>query len=243
MRGHGSPRPPSATRMIAGTLVMAAAVSCQAEASSPPRAMADTEVFTEIAPGTYVVDPDGDPATPPRVVFTVPEEGWLSWTGAFKEQAGGDAADQLVGLTIAIPTHVVSDPCHEHGWHDPGPSVDDLAAALAALPGLELTTAPTAVTAHHYRGMYLEVTVPQLDYEPEVGFTDCIGGYLYTYRGQAEWGQTLSRFYQGPGQILQFWILDVRGTRLLIEANHFPDSPLEDMEALQAILDSVRIET
>lgn len=203
-------------------------------------AMADIEVFEEIAPGTYYVDADGNPETPPRVEFTVAEEGWFAWTGTYKEQAGHDV--QLVGLTIATVTHIVADPCSRHTWDDPGPSVDDLVAALAALPGLEPTTAPTEVTAYGYHGRYLELTVPQLAHEPAAGFTDCVGGYLYTYRGEAEWGRTLSRFYQGPGQILEIWVLDVEGTRLLIEATRFPDSPPEDVDELQAILDSIHIE-
>jgi hypothetical protein len=53
-------------------------------------------------------------------------------------------------------------------------------------------------------------------------------------------GRTLERFHQGPGQILEFWVLDVDGTRILIEANRFPDSPPEHVAELQAILDSIR---
>jgi hypothetical protein len=49
-------------------------------------------------------------------------------------------------------------------------------------------------------------------------------------------GRTLERFHQGPGQILEFWVLDVDGTRILIEATRFPDSPPEHVAELQAIL-------
>lgn len=147
------------------------------------------------------------------------------------------------GEYVAAVSQVVADPCRQHSWEDPGDSVDDLARALAALPGLEVTASPREVTAFDHQGMYLELTIPQLAHEPDVGFTDCVAGYLYTYRGEGEWGRTVERFHQGPGQILQLWILDVDGVRLLIEANRFPDSPAEDVEELQAILDSIRIES
>ena len=40
--------------------------------------------FTPLEPGTYVIDPDGDPSTPLRVGYEVPTEGWSSWIGAVK---------------------------------------------------------------------------------------------------------------------------------------------------------------
>ena len=40
----------------------------------------------------------------------------------------------------------------------------------------------------------------------------------------------------------EFWILDVDGTRLVIETNHSPASPPEDVAEMRAILDSIRIE-
>ena len=38
-------------------------------------------------------------------------------------------------------------------------------------------------------------------------------------------GPTVGRYYQGPGQVVEFWVLDVEGTPLVIEATWFPDSP------------------
>jgi len=40
----------------------------------------------------------------------------------------------------------------------------------------------------------------------------------------------------------EFWILDVDGTRLVIETTWSPASPPEDMAEMRAILDSIRIE-
>lgn len=42
--------------------------------------------------------------------------------------------------------------------------------------------------------------------------------------------------------IKESWILDVEGTRLLIETNWSPASPPEDVAEMRAIIDSIRIE-
>jgi hypothetical protein len=48
--------------------------------------------------------------------------------------------------------------------------------------------------------------------------------------------------YTGPGYTEEFWILDVEGTRLMIAAERSADSPQQDLEELNTILDSIRIE-
>lgn|GEM_PF-5236605 len=48
--------------------------------------------------------------------------------------------------------------------------------------------------------------------------------------------------YSSPGQIEEFWILDVDTPRLMIQANWFPESPSQDIAEMRAILDSIRIE-
>jgi hypothetical protein len=48
--------------------------------------------------------------------------------------------------------------------------------------------------------------------------------------------------YSEPGHTEAFWILDVEGNRLMIEANWSPDSPRKDVAEMRAILDSIRIE-
>jgi hypothetical protein len=65
-------------------------------------------------------------------VHEVPAEGWLQWIGAvrFSTETQG-----YVGVSIATVTNLVRDGCRDHRPADPsvGSSVDDLAAALAAL--------------------------------------------------------------------------------------------------------------
>jgi len=62
-------------------------------------------------------------------------------------------------------------------------------------------------------------------------------GAIDTEPGDAFYG------YNGePGRTEEFWILDVDGTRRVIEANWSPASPRKDVAEMRAILDSIWIE-
>jgi hypothetical protein len=83
-------------------------------------------------------------------------------------------------------TNLVRDGRRDHRPADPpvGPSVDDLAAALADLAPFKVTSPPRDVTAFGYRGKHLELTVPDLSHAGkglESGFTECIDGNLESW--------------------------------------------------------------
>ena len=46
---------------------------------------------------------------------------------------------------------------------------------------------------------------------------------------------------QGPNEHNQVWILDVDGTRLVIDACYFPDTSPQDRAALDELLASIQI--
>lgn len=205
----------------------------------------ELEPFAPLEPGTYFIDPDGDPSTPLRVVYEVPAEGWSMWIGAvkFAEEEGH------VGVSITTVTNLVRHGCHDHSWADPpvGPSINDLAAALADLAPFRVTSPPKDVTALGYSGKHLEWTVPDLPVR-EVGddrrFTGCEEGKLKSWVAFVDTAEEGDAYYgySGPGFREEFWILDVEGTRLMIEAGRSPGSPPKDLAELRAILDSIRIE-
>ena len=200
--------------------------------------------FAPLEPGTYSIDPDGDPSTPLRVVYEVPAEGWSMWIGAVKF-----ADDGHVGVSMSTVTNLVGHGCRDHSWADPpvGPSVDDLAAALGDLGPFRVTSPPKDVTIYGYSGKHLELTVPDL---PVVGqgddrrFAGCEEGTLKSWVGFVDRAEEGDAFYgySEPGHTEDFWILDIEGTRLMIEANWSPDSPRKDVAEMRAILDSIRIE-
>ncbi len=206
------------------------------DASPTPGAqdISEFQHITPIEPGAYFVDPDYDPSTPLRVTYEVPVEGWSSWTGAVKF-----AGDGHVGVSITTVDNLVRHGCRDHAGAEPpvGPSVDDLATALADLAPFRVTSPPKDVTIYGYSGTYLELTVPDLD------LSRCVGGNLMSWvapfdtePGDAFYG------YTGAGYTEEFWILDVDGTRLMIAAERSAGSPPKDVVEQDVILDSIRIE-
>jgi hypothetical protein len=197
------------------------------------------DYFVPLEPGTYAIDPDLDDSTPLRVVYEISAEGWSMWIGGVKFAKEGH-----VGVSITTVSNLVRHGCRNHSWADPpvGPSVDELAAALADLAPFRVTSPPDDVSIYGYRGVHLELQVPNLPVERNGGFTGCAEETLKSWvaamdttPGDAFYG------YSGPGFTEEFWILDVDGTRLMIEMGRSPGSSREDLAEARAILDSIRI--
>lgn len=229
----------------AETMTASAGPSSTPAPSSPPiQDIWGFEPLGPIEPGAYFIDPDLDPTTPLRVVYEVPAQGWSMWAGAAKFSDVGH-----VGASITTVVNLVTDGCRDHLWADPpvGPSIDDLANALAALAPFQVTSPPTDVTIYGYSGKHLEWTVPDLPATGEgddQSFTGCVGGKLKSWVAPFDTAELGDAFYgyTGPGYREEFWILDVEGTRLMIAAEQSPDSPSDDLVERDAILDSIRIE-
>ena len=136
---------------------------------------------SDLEPGRYFIDPDGDDTTPLRVTYQVAAEGWAPWFGAVK--FSGRPGTRRLSITTV--TNLVTDGCLDHTPLDPpvGPTVDDLATALSQLAPFEVTAPPTDVTLFGYPGKHLELTVPDL---PVTGaencqFADCLDGELHSW--------------------------------------------------------------
>ena len=200
------------------------------------------EPFTDLQPGTYALDPDLDPSTPLRVTYEIPAESWQGWIGAakFSGAVWGSA------LSITTVSNLVSDGCRDHSWAVPpvGPTVDDLATALADLAPFRVTSPPEDVSIYGYRGKHLAWKVPNLPLSEDGTFIGCAEGKLKSWVAAIDAGEEGDAYYgyTGPGYREEFWILDVEGTRLMIAAERSPDSPSEDLAELRAVLDSIRIE-
>ena len=175
-----------------------------------------------IDPGTYTLAGEGLNAT-----ITVPA-GW----GNLRQRGVGKGSDESSVVVTFWPyptdfTKVYSDPCD---WATStiqpqvGPTVDDLANALAA-QAMRGDAIPTSVTIDGYEGKYLEMSVPL-----DVDFASCDGGEFRSW-----WG----RFHQGPGQIDRVYILDVDGVRQVLIAHHMPGVSAADLAEQQAIVESI----
>lgn len=194
-----------------------------------------------LQPGRYLIDAP----FPIRASVALPQ-GW-ALEGLRKETVGlgvlTDAGDWAGwGLAFKIITDVFVDPCAvDQRLRDVGPTADDLVAAFLDLPGYEVTE-PTPVTIGGIVGQRIEITVPDLS------SAECPGGHLiWIMSGLTKRGQ--------PGNVHHLNILDVNGTRLVIEVDDYahtsvfemetwgtpfsPDAHADDLVDLHEMLDSI----
>ena len=174
-----------------------------------------------LAPGPYrVTTVSGVNAT-----FTIP----AGWKGP---PATGFAVlkEGAVILSFWQPVNVYSDPCSSGSLPNPsvGPTVDDLVAALAAQPFTE-TTEPTPVSVDGFSGQ-------RIDYDVDVDAASCTGE-LWLWR-DADGGDRTER----EDQLNELWILDVAGSRIVINLTYSAETSAADRAELQRVFDTITIE-
>jgi len=216
-----------------------------ASARATPHAMPTFDGDVGLQAGAYVFDFTrlGAPGKPfPKVVVTVPA-GWSGFRG-FGVDSGSGSRFHFVSFWTVVD--VYTNPCHWLGPKvHPGPTVDELAAVLAAQP-LRNATVPVAVSLGGYDGKYLEWSIPN-----GIVFSDCDKdpgdgqSYFESFTGNVLWNapyDTTDRHQQGPGQVDRLWILDVQGRRLVIDASYMPGATAQDKADVQQVVDSIRFE-
>jgi hypothetical protein len=180
-----------------------------------PRAFEDAS--GELEPGTYASSIDSV-----EITYTVPA-GWTNDPAA--PELAGPYAGETGGLSFWIVTDLFADPCRfDQGTLDPppGPSIDDLANALVAQPGVDAAP-PSDIVVDGFAGTYVEYTTPATG-------CDAFGPW-----------QTPNGVVLFPSTDVRYWILDVDGTRLVMLAYLWDDATEEGRAELQAIIDSVEI--
>jgi hypothetical protein len=171
------------------------------------------------------------------VTFTMPA-GWQTDSGwLFRSDNYGRTSLERgmpFGFVFLDVANIYVDGCQ---WQlvepPPGPSVDDLVAAYAEVPG-----AGTArdVTVDGYRGKLVEYIVPEYDAD------DCQEGRFGLLKEEGFPDDTPNIVAQAPEQQNQIRILDVGGTRLVILMGYPPNLSARDQAELDAIVSSVQIE-
>jgi hypothetical protein len=159
----------------ANTLVVAIAVALLASAcaastaptpkSSPRSTPVPTPApsfapgVTALTAGTHALQVMGAGSYPGYTVVVPP--GWFDLGGHFVDRYPETGKPRpVLDLSVWDVGQVVRDPCHWQGQgFDPGPSVENLVAALVAQKMRNATT-PTDVTLAGYAGKYLEWSVP-----------------------------------------------------------------------------------
>lgn len=241
--GGGTPGPlPSATATV--TAPSATTASSIQPTNGPPATEITSVTDITLQPGLYYIDPVVSDPGSVRVFFTIAASGWSPFLGAFKPwEAGGTSG--RVGIGVVDVQNLVVDGCLDHRHQDPpiGPGVAALATALARLRPFRVSDPSTDIAMDSHPGKHLALTLSDVEFvreaDGDVVFTDCTNGEIWSWVAPP-----LSDAFYGyqPGDIEEFWLLDVAGTRLVVETLQSADSPPDVINELRAILESIRIE-
>jgi hypothetical protein len=166
--------------------------------------------------------------TSPIVVSVMLPDGW-----------GGNGwyvSKNNAALGLYPVENVYGDPCHWSGsLPDPpvGPTVDELADALARQPTRRATA--TDVTLDGFSGKLVRMSVPA-----DIHFSECDDGLFGSWSEAGS--DTPSRYHQGPGQLDDIYIIDVDGTRVVLDAGYFPDTNPSTRAELDDIIASIDVQ-
>ena len=181
----------------------------------------------------------------PTFRITLPER-WVSFSGWVINRPVSGHEVPPVAIQFWDVTEIYAHPCQWEGsLFDPGPGVDDLAHALTDIP-LRNATEPVNVTIGGFQGKFVEWSVPSDMRAVGDSFLDCdesedVPG-LYDFQSWKGRGWATDRYHQGPGQIDLLWILDLHGSRLVIDAFQMPYSTQAERDELIQIVELIEFE-
>jgi len=190
-----------------------------------PTVVPTSQTTASVDPAAYAISiPE---VSPIQIDLTLPA-GW--------SRGGWNVAKNDAFLGVWPVENVYADPCLWDGTLlDPpvGPTVEDLASALAEQPQRDATS--TDVTMDGYAGTLVTMSVPA-----DINLSNCDGGMF------ASWSEagsdSPSRFAQRPGQIDVIYILDVEGTRVVIDGSYLPSTSATDVAEFEEIIASIDIQ-
>lgn len=202
------------------------------DASPTPSSTAAALQPGPLDPGRYVMDDPTRTSVP--FAFTVPA-GWTTRAGDFalfkhEDEPGG------VGIFSFIVTHVYADACESAGTlTEVGPTVDDLADALANQAGSE-AAAPVDLTIGGYAGV-------RIDMSPEAGLDGASCRHpdlLQIWANEAE--TDFLAFGTDTLGSAPVYVIDVEGERVVLTAGGDTDASAADLAEIDAIIDSITFE-
>lgn len=190
------------------------------------------------AGATYAIDA-GDHG---RLVLTVPGTGWFTLQPWHMGKDVMESSDSVAGYDIRLlgpyfVSNINADPCRwaNSALEPPvGPTVDDLATALMAQPEQHASSV-SDVTLGGYAGKRVELSVPD-----ELGACDG-GNYQRWYDNDDP--NSYGPFTWGSSQRDTVYIIDVEGTRWVIDTHYRIGVPESDLAELEQLAASIRFET
>ena len=170
----------------------------------------------------------------PELVYEVDApDMWEVYRGRYfstSDYSGGSGVFSVNGpVTDAwLPAH----PCRDRALLPVGRTARDLANALAAQPLLKVTR-PKPVSITSGRGVYIEVRIPY-----RVNSAACQGGdvALFTWKRPPDWWEVPA------GSVMNYWILNMDGQRLILAGWCEITCTEADFEVLGRMAESVTFE-
>jgi hypothetical protein len=196
-------------------------------------------------PGTtYAIEDRCCVAFRSRMTFTIPATGWYapleSWRIGKNVTGGSDLFDLYV--TPMFVGNIYTGGCDWKGTElSPrvGPTVDDLATALVAQAGPGASP-PVSVTVGGHPGKKVELAIPE---DLDVTTCDSDGDYPIFGWFVSDGGFGAQPYTHGNGQHDAIYIVDVDGTRQVIDAMYLPNASAADRAEQDQIIASIRFES
>jgi hypothetical protein len=142
--------------------------------------------------------------------------------------------DEGQGISTWTVGNVYAEPCRWRGTLLAPPidqSVDGLVAGLTSQKNRHASAA-TDVSLDGFTGKFMELTVPA-----RIDLADCHGGEFRTWVDPTGGPRCLE-----PGQRDLLWIVDVEGSRLVIDAALGPETTQQDRADRIQMVESIRID-
>jgi hypothetical protein len=226
--------------VVAGVLATTAA--CGGASSTPVPTAAPTHTAEPLAtaslpPLNVHVAPDAHDGAI-GITVTVPSALWRYDSVARGFATGGErngVPDAIIFLwTFPAGTEfwVYGDPCHWQSTRPatPATTASEVVAGLAAQASRHAST-PIDVTVGGHTGKSVTLSVPD-----DAVFAECDAGDFTSY---GVTGDEPTRYAQGPGQIDEFWVVDVEGAIAVLDATYRPDTPAVLIEQMRSIAQSL----
>ena len=185
-----------------------------------------------VSPGVYAVPFSGWGDLPPevadlRAVISFPAGFQSLHRSTFAKNGSGASVREFGFWTVdRVPSDFCAGVDSPASLPNPGPTVADLATALATQPRLAGTD-PIAVTIGGHDGLYVELTRPT---------ARCRGQVLW-FAPRIAHAAYHDRFNE-PGDVARLWILDVDGRRVVIDTIHSADASDADVAELTRMVES-----
>jgi len=175
------------------------------------------------------------------MTVTLPDAGW-HYDDVALGFAKGDELNNLPEALLLLWSFpagtefwVYGDPCH---WastrpETPALSADEIVDALAEQLSRD-ASAPGDVTVGGHTGRSITLRVPD-----DAEFDSCDSGIFVSY---GVTGDEPTRYHQGPGQIDEFWVVDVDGAIAVLDAMYRADTSATLLEEMRDIALSIEFD-